>query len=283
MSPTEARKYLASLRQDQGAPPTDPSSMEEVLAIIRNDDIRRFEGATRFTEGMQGVEALSVRATIELMQADIYATGETLVEELGRRASQELDRLSEKEKGGIQLSEQEKLQKKESDDTRNRLDKAGVALRVLADEHRTAGGSLAQEAIKQYPKAAEGYQVGAYYYLLKFDWLRYDDMMAPLEAAGVDEAAISYFRALENLHRNSDKENCRAYLREALTKNPALVRAQAQLVLVQDDIDTRYAELQTLKKMKADHPIVNIAGIAIEREYEISMSVRNARTNPQPQ
>lgn len=277
MSAGEARKYIDSLRKDQSAVPPDPTSMDQVFEILRDDDIRRFEGATRFTEGMQGVEGLSVRATIELMSADIYATVAQLVEELARRADQESTRLTEKKASGLKLTKSEEDKLKEAKETSERLNKAGRALTVLADEHREAGGSLSQEAIKQYSQSPEGYHAAAYYYLLDLDWLRYDDMMQSLEGAKIDDAGMSYFRGLESLYRNFDKEQAGQHLREALEKNPQLVRAQAELVLVQEQIDGCHAELLKLKAMKPDHPVVNIAGPAIESEFAVSQAVRNAR------
>jgi len=274
MSPADARKYLAALGHNQGNPPPDPTSMEEVLTILRTDDVRRFEGATRFTEGLQGAEGLSVRAMIELMTSDIYATGDRLVTELGRRLEAELKRLAEKQESGIALTDAEKADEKALKERHDVFSQSSMAMAVLAREHLHAGGALAIEAVKQYPQSQEGYRVAAYYYLLKNDWLRYDDMMAPLE--GQDDAVLSYFVALENLHRNADKEDCRTFLQKALEQNPQMVRAQALLVLVQDDIDGRYDELQKLKKMKPDHPIVITAGAMIEAEYETSQSVRNA-------
>jgi hypothetical protein len=226
---------------------------------------------------MQGVEGLSVRATIELMSADIYATVAQLVEELARCADQEGTRLGEKKASGIELTKEEEGELKEARETNERLMKAGRALTVLAEEHRTAGGSLAQEAIKQYPQAPEGYHAAAYYYLLEMDWLRYDDMMQSLQGANIDDAGMSYFRGLESLYRNMDEEQAGQHLREALEKNPRLVRAQAVLVLVQEEIDGRHAELLKLKTMKPDHPIVSIAGPAIESEYRVALAVRGAR------
>jgi hypothetical protein len=277
MSPAEARDVIDSLRKDQGPPPPDPTSMDEVFSVLKSDDIRRFEGASRFTAGMQGVEGLSVRATIELLSADLYGTGADLVEELARRAAEESARLAEKKESGQQLSDTEKAQEKQGQETNKTLTKAGVALRVLSSEHLSQGGALAQEAIKQYPKSPDGYRGAAYYYLLKFEWIKYDDMMTALEGVGEDGPGMSYYRALESLYRNLDKGQCRAHLKETLLKAPDFVRAQAVLVLVQENIDGRYAELQKLKAMKSGHPIVNIAGPAIVAEYETAVSVRKAR------
>lgn len=277
-STEEARTYLAEVRAERNPnlpPEKDPTSVEEVFQILEHDDVFRLEGAARFMEGMPGVEALTVRAMLDLAAADVFLTVTEVLGELGKRHQQEVDRLKKKEQDG-RLSSEEEADLKKRLQLLDDFSKANAALSVLAEAHLEAGQSLAFEAVRQYPKDVLGYRVSAYYYLLEGDWLKYEDMMTALEKANDEAPLLNYFRALESLYRSEDREGARSFLLKALEEKPGLVRAQAELVLIQDTIFLRHQELVKLRAMNPHHPIVTIAGPAIDEEFQVATALRNA-------
>jgi hypothetical protein len=57
---------------------------------------------------------------------------------------------------------------------------------------------------------------------------------------------------------------------------PRLVRAQAKLVLLQDEITAIHAELAKLKEKSPAHPIVLMLGKLVDEEYESATALRQA-------
>jgi hypothetical protein len=88
---------------------------------------------------------------------------------------------------------------------------------------------------------------------------------------------VQYIRALETLRRFAIKKEARERLRAVLAINPELVRAQAKLVLLEEGIAERHAELEKLRVLSPKHPVVSIAGPEITSEYEMSTAVEKAR------
>ena len=133
------------------------------------------------------------------------------------------------------------------------------------------------------PDHARTYRVAAFNYLLTGTWPRYDEAMASF---GVDveqeDAGLLFLRALEALRRRSARDEALTLLKQALGKNPRLVRAQAKLVLLQEDIAASYAELIRLEAMAPTHPIVRITGPLIKSDYELSRSFERARSSTGP-
>ena len=101
--------------------------------------------------------------------------------------------------------------------------------------------------------------------------------MAWLEEGAEKDAGVQYLRALETLKRAAITKETRERLSAVLAINPKLVRAQAKLVLLEEGIVERHAELEKLRALAPKHPIVNIAGPAITSEYEMAQSLERAR------
>ena len=54
------------------------------------------------------------------------------------------------------------------------------------------------------------------------------------------------------------------------------VRPQAALVFVQDDITSTHAELTKLREISPNHPVVTILGPAIDKEFQVAVTLRDA-------
>ena len=126
------------------------------------------------------------------------------------------------------------------------------------------------------PKIEEGMKM--LYKALDLD-PQYDDAMAWFERKQVPpDAGILYLRAMESWRRYGVRSDARKFLEEALNRDPKMVRAQAKLALMGEEI----ADLQKLQVMAPSHIIVNIAGPTLWREHEIAMSLARARAADLP-
>jgi tetratricopeptide (TPR) repeat protein len=258
MRPAEAAQVLKEFRTAYGferPPLPDPKigSMAQVLDIILHDQIGYYDAARQFTAGKTGAEALTVRAYLELRQLQQPRALSTADE----------DRKAAEAQAAAALQT-------ETEDFR----KAVRALRVLSVEPMNAGGDLANQAIDRDPNLQLGYLAKAMYFRMTAEWLEFDRMMKYADDIAADPPVRTYLRGMEAYERYTDRESAKKLLEEALVKNPELVRAQANLVLVETDIADKYAALQKLKAMSPNHLVVGLAGKDIESEYRTAMELR---------
>jgi len=285
MTAGEARDVVAELQAQRGVKPRPPqavASAEELIDIVARDDVDRFEDAARYLEGKGGVDAITMSATVELLWSDAFLTVGLVARELGRRAEVEVSRLQTKQDSGREFTSDDKQRLEQATRRVEVNAKAEMALGVLSREHLASGSEVAREALRQFPGDERTYRVAAFYYLSTGTWGRYDDCMAFFKDVEHDDAGLLFLRALEALRRRSSRDEARGLLTQALTKNPRLVRAQAKLVLIQEDIDASYAELMRLEAMAPGHPVVRITGPLIKSEYELSQSFERARGSASP-
>jgi hypothetical protein len=280
MTPQAARQIVSDFARKYGGASSaqpDPTSMSEVLEILLSDQVARFEGAARYLEGKQGGDVLSIRALIELSWGDAYYTVMKIDAELSRRMAVEVKRIADREASGHQPSEAERASRAKLESQINEGAKVQEACKVLADEHVNAGGLLAQEALKQSPPTAGPPRTAlAFYYGLKADWIPFDDAMDAAKKVEPDAAMIQYLRSLESIQRYNLKPDARKFLLESMRIQPRLVRAQAKLVLLQDDVDGMHAELAKLKDKSPQHPVVLMLGKMVTEEYESATALRQA-------
>jgi hypothetical protein len=285
MTPAEARSTLVELKAARGMkakPPQPVASPEELLDILLRDDIDRFEDAARFLEGKTGIDALTWSATVELLWSEAYGTVALVARELAHRSEAEATRLGEKRDAGREFTERDKELLARATEGVAFNTKAEAALGVLSRDHLAAGSEFAREALRQFPDDQRTLRVAAFYYLSTGTWGRYDQVMAALGDSEASDAPLLFLRALEAERRRGQRAEARQYLTHALAVNPRLVRAQAKLVLLQDDSASSYAELQKLEALSPEHPVVRITGPSIKREYELSESFDRARSKTLP-
>jgi hypothetical protein len=285
MRPPEAAQVVREFQKAYGIPPVPPpdtpvTSMAQVLEIIRGDRLPEFEAARRFAAGRQGPEALTLRAYLDLSYAGALMTAAWILEEERRQDLTELrqltvDRPLEGNDGAKQdQARAAKLQAKTAD-----LRKVVRALRILSEEPLRAGSDLAEQAIRQDPKAQLAYLANANYFRLRGHWLEFDRMMRYAEEGEEDPPIRTYLRAMEAFERYVDPARCETLLKETLTKRPDFVRAQANLVLVDQGVEAKHAELQALKAMSPTHLVVRLAGSMIEEEFKTSQELNQALSN----
>jgi len=283
MRPQEAAQVVREFQETYGvspvAPPGTPvTSMAQVLEIIQQDRLPEYDEARRFAAGRQGAEALTLRAYLDLSYAGALMTAAYILEEERRQDLTELRQLSqarplEDPKGSKADQERAARLKTKSSDLR----KVVRALRVLSEEPLRSGSDLAEQAIRQDPRAQLAYYANANYFRLRGQWLEFDRMMRYGEDGPLDPPIRTYLRGMEAFERYVDPRRCEELLKETLEKNPDFVRAQANLVLVDESTEAKYDELQRLKAMSPNHLVVRLAGPMIEEEYRTIQELDAAR------
>ncbi|MBW2159687.1 MAG: hypothetical protein JRH14_06935 [Deltaproteobacteria bacterium] len=285
MRPTEAAQVVREFQEAYGIPPipapdTPVTSMAQVLEIIRGDRVPEFEEARRFASGRQGPESLTLRAYLDLSYAGALMTAAWILDEERKQDLTELRQLTaarplEANEGAQQdQARAAKLQAKTAD-----LRKVVRALRVLSEEPLRSGSDLAEQAIRQDPTAQLAYLANANYFRLRGHWLEFDRMMRYAAEGEQDPPVRSYLRAMEAFERYVDPVRCEKLLKETLAKRPDFVRAQANLVLVDQGVEAKHAELQALKAMSPTHLVVRLAGPMIEQEFKTSEELNTAFAN----
>jgi hypothetical protein len=282
MRPPEAAQVVREFQHAYGIPPVPPpdtpvTSMAQVLEIIRGDRLPEYDAARRFAAGRQGAESLTLRSYLDLSYAGALMTAAWILDEERKQDLTELRQLSQARPfEDAEASKQDQaraaqLQAKTAD-----LRKVVRALRVLSEEPLRSGSDLAEQAIRQDPKAQLAYLANANYFRLRGHWLEFDRMIRNAEDLEGDPPVRTYLRAMEAYERYVDPARCEELLKETLAKRPDFVRAQANLVLVDEGIEAKHAELQALKNMSPKHLVVRLAGPMIEQEYKTSQELNSA-------
>jgi len=285
MRPPEAAQVVREFQQAYGIPPvpapdTPVTSMAQVLEIIRGDRLPEFEEARRFASGRQGAEALTLRAYLDLSYAGALMTAAWILDEERRQDLTELRQLTmarplEENQGAKEdKARAAKLKAKTAD-----LRKVVRALRVLSEEPLRSGSDLAEQAIRQDAKAQLAYLANANYFRLRGHWLEFDRMMRYADEGEEDPPVRTYLRAMEAFERYVDPAKCEQLLKETLAKRPDFVRAQANLVLVDEGTEAKHEELQALKQMSPTHLVVRLAGPMIEQEFKTAQELNSAFSN----
>lgn len=285
MTPAEASAFLAEAQAKRGAKPpsqAEVTSVEELVALADRDEVNRFAAAGRFLTGKTGVGPLTLHATLELLWSDSNATGARVTEELAQRAEALAAQLEQKQASGQQPSQTEQQQLEQAKSRAAFMRKAQAALDVLAREHLKTAGPLVEESVRQFPRDPSAHRVVAFYALLTGDWDRFDGAMEMLKDSEQGDAGMQYLRALEANKRFVSRPKTRDFLARALALKPNLVRAQAKLVLIQENIDATYAELQKLRTLAPDHALIGLVGEPLTAEYELAHALDRARQPAQP-
>jgi hypothetical protein len=285
MRPVEAAQVVREFQAAYGIPPvpapdTPVTSMAQVLEIIRGDRLPEFEEARRFAASRQGPEALTLRAYLDLTYAGALMTAAWILEEERRQDLTDLRQLTmARPLEGNEGSKEDQARAAELQAKTADLRKVVRALRILSEEPLRSGSDLAEQAIRQDPTAQLAYYANANYFRLRGHWLEYDRMMRYGQDGEADPPVRTYLRAMEAFERYVDPARCEKLLKETLAKRPDFVRAQANLVLVDQGIEAKHEELQALKAMSPMHLVVRLAGPTIEQEFQTSEELNSAFSN----
>jgi hypothetical protein len=269
-----ARLGIATARSVSPA----PVSLPEVIDIFKQDDVARFQQAITYLRGVQGLDALALRAAFEIfgagMQLGIADYLSMSADKIGAQSSY---LVSKKEKGETLTADQENSLNQLKNNEQE-LKNVSNALKVLAEQQLQAGMSSADEAIGLYPDKPEGYSAKASVYRLRGEWKEYDVQVSQAARLKGDDQSfgLTYQKACEAWKRGASPDEAVTMMTALREAFPDYVRIQATLVLMQQNVEARYQEFSKLKEISPNHPLVRLAGSAIQKEYEINRAVKDA-------
>jgi tetratricopeptide (TPR) repeat protein len=268
----EARDIVASFEAKQARktgsnPLRDPKSLDDVLEILRTDQLDLFAHGVVFAGRQGDSKALTLRAQIELawgeaqvILADILADTTTNLRTAMRaleakEAAEELD-----EKGKAYLADLRKAV--------GQATATSEALSILANEHLTKGARMARAVIDKNPNDYHGYRVAADFHRLRQDWPSFFEMLKKVEETNPNSNGLMFLKGVAAAYREDDPAKAIDFFKKALERDNKFVRSQVHVYLLQRGIANKYAEYQKIKAMNPNHQIVVWAGEFIESAYK---------------
>ncbi|MBI5526486.1 MAG: hypothetical protein HY897_09130 [Deltaproteobacteria bacterium] len=267
----EARDIVASFEAKQarktgGNPLRDPKSLDDVLEILRTDQLDLFAHGVVFAGRQSDPKAVTLRAQIELawgeaqviladILADTTANLRTAMRALeAKEAAEELD-----EKGKVYLADLRKAV--------GQATATSEALSILANEHLSKGARMARAVIDKNPNDYHGYRVAADFHRLRQDWPSFFEMLKKVEETNPNSNGLMFLKGVAAAYREDDPQKAIDFFRKALERDAKFVRSQVHIYLLQRGIANKYAEYQKIKAMNPNHQIVVWAGDFIESAY----------------
>lgn len=276
LSMQEAQAIVEGERAQLGlaaGEPTAPASIAEALSILNLDQSERFEKTRDYLADFSGVDALVVRATLETL----WTEGQETVAALARERAKQKDAEAKTRASQLELRPNDAALQAHVEAARReakRERRLRDALEILAQPHYDAGLALAREVVRRNPERADGQAVLANLFRLRSNWVDFETHMQRAQASEAERAGVLYARAMERAVRLGDRAGARHELEALLVDHPSLARAQAQLVLLQDDVEGRHAQLQKLIAINPRHALAQLEGPAIEAEYQTARALR---------
>jgi tetratricopeptide (TPR) repeat protein len=199
-------------------------TVDDALEAMKSDRLDRFPAAVAFLEQPARARDIAARGLAAQLQL-AWGEGELLVAGLLRTRTAHDDTLDE-------------------------------ALRVVAAERVARGHDLAAQLLQDAPDDYVALRVLADVFRLRHQWHEFDDVRAQLEQKKPDSNGLLFLRGIEAAERYGDVDKADAHLRQALTRDPHFVRAQAQRVVLAVNDDTRAAALVDLAALEPLHALV---------------------------
>ena len=224
-------------------------SLDDVLDVLRTDQISRFPDGLAFAQTQDGVRARALEGQIELAWADAQVI---VAEILTYNAGKLMDK-----QGDFQIGAD--LTKKVS-----QLAVIIESLKLMAREHRARGAEIARDIIIKAPGNYLGYRLIADYYRMENKWDAFEENLGKVEAANPMSNGLVFQHGVAALLREKNPPLAITFFKQALAKDPDFVRAQAFMVSAQDSSEGMIHEYCKRKRLSPNHQIVIIAGPFIE-------------------
>ena len=267
-----AQKYASEADLKELQAKATVKSIDDAVRLLQNDETTKFNASLEYLSELPGPDALALRCLTEVSWADSQRTLTAIFHEFGKRAENELRLLESRQQEGS-LNEAELRRKKKNETIAEDYSKGEKATNTLSRYHADNAESLCEESLRQDPEQLIALEAMALVYGLDRRWADYDLAMRKLEAGNTRAPILDYIRGFESYSRFDTYDQARLLLMQALSKAPKLVKAQAKLLVVQDDIPGAYEELQRLKVMAPHHPVVILTKKVIEEEYQVRQSL----------
>jgi predicted Zn-dependent protease len=269
MSLEESRQIVQSLEAQQAKnsdkdPLRTPGSMDDLLNILKRDQIDLFPAGVAWAAKQGDPKAKALQAQIELAWGDAHLILAELFSDAANRLRSSVRLAS---RGGFLQDAAQKAKIDEMKKTIQQCETVGEALEALAAEHVSTGARIAQEVINANPDDYVGWRLAADFYRMRGEWPRFDEMVKKIEEKNPDSNGLLFLRGTAALERDGNVAESSSLLRQALSKDPAFTRAQAQLVLSRGSVEETFAELEKLRALAPNHQIVVWAGPPITAAY----------------
>ncbi len=266
--------------RQKAALPAAPKSLEDVLEILKRDEVSGFQQGVDFAAKDGTPKGKTLQAQIELAWGEAQHILADLLDRATFNLREEYQALTRRA-SARQLTAKEAARRDALQKTLTDVSGLDSALQKLGDEHITQGIAVAKQVIDAAPNEYTGYRVAADYYRLREDWTQFDTAVKKLDELNPGSNGLVFARAMESIERKGDRAKAVELLNQALTKDPAFTRARAQLVLAHSSIESAYQEFQKLKTNNPNHQIVLWLGPALEAEYESFTSAADVNVDTQ--
>lgn len=268
----QATKVFDAFRADIAAqvpiePLRAPKSLDDVLEILRRDQIDLFAHGVDFARGDPSTKARVLEAQLELAWGEaLVMVAQVLERQLAEAAFQSLRQRARAAIGQVSGEEQKSVQalSEKLQSARKLID----AMWVLAPMHIERGAALAQKLLQSAPNDYHGYRVAADYYRLRADWPSFDKMIEEVGKRKPDSTGLAFLLGVAAMDRFGNREVCAKKLSQALVSDPKFAKAQAMLLILADTPKANHEALEKLRAINPTHQLVVLVGPTIEASYE---------------
>lgn len=268
VKPAKAQKAITlEQREAELGAGAVPTSFDEVVEILRLDEVNRFPAAVAFISTQQDLKARALHGQLELA----WAEGLSLLSEMNVNLAARLRELTAQSEARAAADGLSADELKALGELRAEVIETTQTARVLelaATEHLTRGLAIAAQVIKANPDSYLGYRVAADSYRLQRDWKSFDRALAKVEKANPGSNGLLFLKGVAAAQRDRDAKTAVKFLSAALLKDPKFARAQAHLVLIASSLDEARDELDKLAAINPHHPFVVWTGPALAKLEE---------------
>jgi len=250
----QKRPTLEQKEAELGAGPA-PKSVDEVVEVLRLDEVNRFPAAVAFIATQKDVKSRALHGQLELA----WAEGLSLLSELNVNLAarlRELTAQSEAKAAADGLSPDEFKALGELRAATLETQQTAKVLEQAAAEHLQRGLAIAAQVIKANPDNYLGYRVAADSYRLQRDWKSFERALVRVEKTNPGSNGLLFLKGVAAAQRDRDAKGAAKFLNAALAKDPKFARAQAHLVLIAGSLDEAREELDKLAAINPRHPFV---------------------------
>jgi len=241
-----------------------PKSLDDVIAILKLDQVNLFPYGVARADREQGVAAAALGAQIELAWGEAYVVLLEVLLALDERFDAAALELEERPS----LTAEQRVELDWLNQTLARTARLAEAFQMISMDHLANGAGRAAVLIAEHPDSYLGYRVAADYYRTVRDWESFARMVAKIEELNPKSNGLVFLRGTAAFGRDEDRETAMRFYRQALANDPEFVRAQAHLVMVQVEVAAIRAEVAKLAVLNPSHQLVHWAGEVVERAYQ---------------
>lgn len=244
-----------------------PKSLDDVLEILRRDQIDLFADGIAFAQKDTSQWARVLEAQLELAWGEsMVMVAQLLERQFAEVAMQSLQRRARVAMG--QTGADEEALMTSLTDRLQRAKRYSDAMWVLAPLHIAKGAKLTEAILLAMPDDYHGYRVAADYYRLRADWVNFDRMVEQVSKRRPDSTGLSFLLGVALVDRYGQRDAGQKKLEDAVKSDPKFAKAQAMLLLLAETPPERFAALQKLHAINPGHQLVYFVGPSIAATYE---------------